>query len=63
MMMPIPKAEDRQTKHRQDSQMRAFFVIVGSYLGKRSNIYIIVFVANNQEFHPAAKDCSKSQSF
>jgi hypothetical protein len=62
-MMPFPKAEDRQTKHRQDSQMRALFVTVGSYLGKRSNIYIIVFISNNQEFHPAAKNCSKSRSF
>jgi hypothetical protein len=61
--MPFPKAEDGQMKHRQDSQMRALFVIVGSYLGKRSNIYIIVFVSNNQEFHPAAKNCSKGRSF
>jgi hypothetical protein len=62
-MMLFPKAEDRQTKHMQDSQMRALSVIVGSYMGKRSNLYIIVFVSNNQEFHPAAKNCSKSQSF
>jgi hypothetical protein len=62
-MMPFPKAEDRQTKHSQDFQMRALFAIVGSYLGKRPNIYIIVFVSNNQEFHPAAKDCSKSRTF
>jgi hypothetical protein len=62
-MMPFPKAENRQTKHGQDSQMRAFFVIVGPYLGKRSNIYIIVFASNNQEFHAAAKNRSKSQSF
>jgi hypothetical protein len=34
-MMPFPKAEDRQTKHRQDSQMRALFVIVASYLGEQ----------------------------
>jgi hypothetical protein len=61
--MPFPKAEDRQTKHEHDSQMHALFVIVGSYLGKRSNIYIIIFVSNNQEFHPAAKNCSKSRSF
>jgi hypothetical protein len=62
-MMLFPKAEDRQTKHRQDFQMRALFVIVGSYLGKRSNIYITVFVSNNQEFDPAAKNCSKNRSF
>jgi hypothetical protein len=61
--MPFPKAEDRQTKHRQDFQMRTLLVIVGSYLGKRLNIYIILFVSNNQEFHPAAKPCSKSRSF
>jgi hypothetical protein len=61
--MPFPKAEDRQAKHRQDSQMRTLFVIVGSYLGKRSNIYIIIFVSNNQTFHRAAKNCSKSRSF
>jgi hypothetical protein len=62
-MMPIPKAEDRQTKHRQDSQMRALLVVVGSYLGKRSNIYIVIFVSNNQEFDTAAKNYSKSQCF
>jgi hypothetical protein len=62
-MIPLSKAEDRQTKHRQGSQMRALFVIVRSYLGKRSSIYIIVFVSNNQEFHPVAKNCSKSRSF
>jgi hypothetical protein len=61
--MPFPKAANRQTKHREDFQMRASFVIVGSYLGKRSNIRIIVFISNNQEFHPAAKNCSKSRSF
>jgi hypothetical protein len=61
--MPFPKAEDRQTKHRQDFQMRALFMIVGPYLGKQLNIYIIVFVSSNQEFHPAAKNCSKSRSF
>jgi hypothetical protein len=61
--MPFPKAKNRQTKHRQDSQMRALFVIAASYLGKRAEIYIIVFVSNNQEFHPAAKNCSKSRSF
>jgi hypothetical protein len=61
--MPFPKAEDRQTKHRQDSQMRALFAIVGLYFGKLSNIYIIVFVSNNPEFHSPAKNCSKSQSF
>jgi hypothetical protein len=46
-MMPFPKAENRQTKHKQDSQMRALFVIVGSCLGKRWKLYIIGFVSNN----------------
>jgi hypothetical protein len=63
ILMPFPKAEDCQTRHRQESQMRELFVIVGSYLGKRSKIYIIVFVSNNQEFHPAVKNSSKSRSF
>jgi hypothetical protein len=47
-MMPFPKAGDRQTKPSQDCQMRELFVIVGSYLGKQSNIYIIVFVSRGR---------------